>query len=76
MPRLTKKQQRETIPKRARELAATGNFSGWLAIEHHLRFDEGMPLARQVLDHDFTRKHLDQLCENARRSKSRENASR
>ena len=58
----TKREQREYIPSRARELARSGKFSGWLAIEHHLRFEEFCPEARHVLDDERTRDELDNLC--------------
>ena len=66
MRRLNKKQQRERIERLATELARSGRFSGWLSIEHHLRFEEGMPEARHALDNERIRERLDQLCQEAR----------
>ena len=67
MRQLNKRQQRERIPGRAQELAQTGEFRNWLQIEHHLRFEEFMPEARHVLDHERTREELDRLCREARK---------
>ena len=64
--RLTKRQQRERIESLAPALARSGRFSGWLAIEHHLRFHEELPDARHALDDPFTRDRLDRLCREAR----------
>ena len=40
MGRMTKKEQREYISRRAPELARTGQFTGWLGVERHLRWEE------------------------------------
>ena len=58
----TKPEQREYVVPRARELARKGEFAGWLAIEHHLRFDEFCAEARHVLDDERIRDELDELC--------------
>lgn len=63
----TKRQQREYVPKRARELACSGNFPNWLSIEIHMRYEEYCPEARHVLDNEVVRKQLDRLCWEARR---------
>ena len=63
---LTKREQRERIPSRARELARSGKFSGWYAIEVHLRNEEFMREARQVLDNERLRDELDKLCAESR----------
>ena len=65
MRRRTKRQQREHVGPRARELAKSGKFRNWLAIEHHLRFEESCPEARHVLDNERIREELDRLCEGA-----------
>jgi len=62
MKRRTKRQQREYIRPRARELAKSGKFQNWLAIEHHLRFEESCPEARHVLDNERVREELNRLC--------------
>ena len=67
MSRLSKRKQRERIDRLAPELARTGKFSGWLSIEHHLRFQEDLPEARHWLDDPITRKNLDRLCQEARK---------
>lgn len=61
----TKREQREYIGPRARELAKSGKFSNWLTIEHHLRFTEYCPEARHVLDDERIREELDRLCKEA-----------
>lgn len=58
----TKREQREYIGPRARELAKSGKFTDWLTIEHHLRFEEHCPEARHVLDNERVREELDKLC--------------
>jgi hypothetical protein len=68
MRRLNKREQRERIPSRARELARSGRFSNWLEIEHELRFQEDLPEARHALDNELIRDELDRLCKAARRS--------
>ena len=66
--RRTKREQREYVGPRARELARSGQFSGWWAIEIHLRREENCPEARHVLDDERTREELDTLCKEARAS--------
>lgn len=65
---MNKKERREYILRRAKELAKTGNFSGWLSIEHYIRSKEGLQEARSVLDNQWLRKELDRLCSKAKRS--------
>ena len=67
MRQLNKKQQREWISSRAPALARTGQFSGWLAIKHHLRFEEYVPEARHALDNERIRERLDHLCREAQK---------
>lgn len=50
------------IERRARELAATGEYKSWLTIEMKLR-SEGYPQARRVLDQHHLRRELDALCQ-------------
>ena len=64
----TKRQQREYVPRRARELARSGEFPTWWSIEVHLRHAEGCPEARHVLDNEAVREELDRLCREARES--------
>ena len=65
---LAKKQQRERIPSRARELARSGQFLNWHGIEVHLRYEEFMPEARFVLDNERVRDELDKLCAKSRKA--------
>ncbi len=66
MRQMTKSRQREYALPRARELARSGRFSNWLAIEHELRFEEGVPEARFCLDDERIREELDRMCAEAR----------
>ena len=66
MRRRTKRQQREYVGPRARELATSGKFRNWLGIEQHLRLEESCPEARHVLDNERIREELDRLCEVAK----------
>ena len=63
----TKRQQREYVPKRARELACSGKFPNWLSIEIHMRYQEDCPEARHVLDNEVVREESDRLCREASR---------
>ena len=58
----TKREQREYIGPRARELAKSGKFLNWHDIEIYLRYEEDCPEARHVLDNERTREELDGLC--------------
>ena len=55
----TKREQREHIGPRARELARSGDFLTWLEIEHYLCNIEDCSEARHVLDNERVRKELD-----------------
>ncbi|GAA3715784.1 hypothetical protein GCM10022268_25470 [Sphingomonas cynarae] len=67
MAKVTRKQIREGEVRRlARELAWTGEYSGWLIIEQMLRFKHGYPEARSVLDVQWIRQELDEICERAK----------
>ena len=67
MARVTRKAQRENdIRSRAREMAASGEYGGWLIIEQVLRFQRGYPEARSVLDNAYIREELDDLCRRAK----------
>lgn len=69
MRQRTKRQQREYVGPRARELAGSGNFHNWLGIEQYLRLEEFCPEARHVLDNELTREELDRLCKQARKDR-------
>jgi hypothetical protein len=64
-PRLKRRDLKEHVLRRARELADSGRFDGWQGIEFQLRFFEGFPRARIWIDGPL-RKELDALCRNAR----------
>jgi hypothetical protein len=68
--RLPKKRElKEYVLRRARELAESGRFEGWQGIEFELRFFEGFPKARIWLIGPI-RRELVHLCRNARIRKS------
>jgi hypothetical protein len=56
----------QDVKARARELARSGTFFGWRAIEFELRFEEGFLKARDWLDKAATRQELDRICYRAR----------
>ncbi len=74
MRRRTKSEQREYIPGRARQLARSGEFSGWWEIERHLVSEEHCPEARHSLDREDFRDELDRLCEEAQSRLPREHS--
>jgi hypothetical protein len=51
---------------RARELAQSGNFSGWRAISFELQFEEGFAEAFQWVYDASTHAELDSICREAR----------
>ena len=57
----TKRNRINYIDERASELAHTGLYSGWLAIEHALAA-EGYPEAKAALDVPGRRDRLDRVC--------------
>jgi hypothetical protein len=62
---MRKAERHAYIRRRARELAATGDYHNWLGIEAALRFKEGWPEARGVLDSNILREELDVACQRA-----------
>jgi len=62
---MSKRDRAELIDRRADELARSGQYENWLSIEHALRF-EGYPEARQILDSEFRRQELNEMCRQAR----------
>ena len=56
----------KTIQAKARELARSGGFYGWLPIEFELRFEDGFAEAREWLYKAATREELDRICQTAR----------
>jgi len=56
----------KTIQAKARELARSGKFYGYLPIEFELRFEDGFAEAREWLYRTATREELDRICQKAR----------
>ena len=50
----------------ADKLAQSGEYTGWWGIEVELR-TQGFSRARQLLDDEQTREHLDGMCASARK---------
>jgi hypothetical protein len=61
-----RKNSEEYVRRRAKELAQSGRFSGWLGIEFELRYVEGLQKARVWLDNEPIRYELDILCRQAK----------
>jgi hypothetical protein len=68
--RLKKRDQEEYVLRRAKELAASGRFAGWLGIEFELRYGEGFELAHAWLDYPPVRAELDIICQQAKTGRS------
>jgi len=62
-----KSELRAYIDSRARELAESGKHLNWLSIEAELRLVEGLTEAREILDREWFRDYLDELCVAAQR---------
>jgi hypothetical protein len=62
---MEKAQRAEQIRKTARELASSGKFDDYLAIEHML-IAQGLPGAREALERDSFRRELREICVRAR----------
>ncbi|MGP1666364.1 MAG: hypothetical protein ACTS5I_10755 [Rhodanobacter sp.] len=67
---MNKKQRAELIMKRANELAESGECADWMSIEIKLRH-EGFREARQLLDNQFIRQELNEMCRLAREQKQK-----
>lgn len=65
---MRKKERSEFIHRRACELARSGKFKDWISIEIALRH-EGYPEARQILDSQFLRQELNEMCNQAQQEK-------
>jgi hypothetical protein len=63
---LKKNEQEAYVHRRARELAASGRFSGWAGIIFELEYFEGFPLARAWLDYSSMVEELNLACQRAR----------
>lgn len=61
MPGMPEREQRATIVDLAREMAMTGQYRGWRAIETRLRAD-GLPRVREALADEGLREELDRQC--------------
>lgn len=59
---MKKRNRREYVMRRARELAETGKYPRWNAIEFELRFVEGIEEARGWLANQLIRDELDRIC--------------
>jgi hypothetical protein len=68
--RLKKRDQEVYVLRRAKELAESGRFTGWLGIEFELRYGEGFELARAWLDYAPVREELDIICRQAQSRRS------
>ncbi|MGH8554077.1 MAG: hypothetical protein ACREUD_00615 [Gammaproteobacteria bacterium] len=66
---MNKKERGELMNKRALELARSGEHEDYVTIEITLR-GEGFSEARQWLDNRFLRKEINEMCRQARTSKS------
>ena len=50
----------------AHRLAESGNFTGYMSIEAHIRLHDGLPEVHDVLDDEVLRRKLDEICKRAR----------
>jgi hypothetical protein len=66
---MKKSERRELARRRAFEMARSGEHHDWYEIEHALR-NQGLDVARSVLDSPQTRKELDEICRIARDAKA------
>ena len=60
----------KSIQAKARELARSGEFYGWLPIKFELRFEDGYAEAREWLNEAATQQELDRICQKARTRRS------
>lgn len=63
---LRKNEQEAYVHRRARELAATGRFSGYAGIVFQLEYFEGFPLANTWLNYSAMIEELNSSCQSAR----------
>ena len=61
---MRKKERAELIHRRADEMARSGQYEDWGSIERALRA-EGHSEARQLLDSQFRREELNEMCRQA-----------
>ena len=62
---MRKEELSELIDRRADEMARSGQYEDWGSIERALRA-EGYREARQILDSQFRRQELNEMCHQAR----------
>jgi len=62
---MRKEERSKTIDRRADEMAWSGQHEDWMSIERALR-REGFLEARQLLDSQFRRQELNEMCRQAR----------
>jgi len=70
LPSAKKRDDRQYALHRAKELADSGRFAGWLGVELELRYVEGFQYARVWLDNVPIRAELDAICQQATTRKS------
>jgi hypothetical protein len=63
---LRKNEQEAYVHRRARELAASGRFTGWAGIIFQLEYFEGFPLAPSWLNYSSMVDELNTACQQAR----------
>jgi len=59
----------QQIQAKARKLARSGEYHGWLPIKFELRFEDGYAEARDWLNYPATWEELERLCQKARTRK-------
>ena len=62
---MSKKDRGELIDRRADEMARSGQYVNWSSIERALRAERFLE-ARQILDSEFRRGELNEMCRQAR----------
>lgn len=62
---MNKKERTEFIDREADSMARSGEYADWLSIERALRH-QGFAEARQILDDQFRRQELNEMCRQAR----------
>jgi hypothetical protein len=67
---LKRREQKEFVIRRARDLAESGRFDGWQSIAFQLHFFDGFSKAHISIN-GALKKELDSLCRNARIRRSR-----
>jgi hypothetical protein len=63
---LKKNEQESYVHRRARELAASGRFSGWAGIVFQLEYFEGFALAHTWLNYSAMVEELNIACQSTR----------